>query len=161
MLITNNRPHLRLGVNANRSTPLLLQKKSTSSTYKVTFMSNILLHFFFTLDEHELNVQGDHPHIIEEDNIANIPDTESDDNLTLTDDEERPPNTEEEQIASDEVHTQPDISVEEDGGHFNKNKDNQPGFSESDEMQKVPQATLENPLDMGLGIEVDNSPPGV
>lgn len=49
----------------------------------------------------------------------------------------------------------PDISVEEDGGHFNKNKDKQPG-----EMQKVPQATLENPLDLGIGVEVVNSPSG-
>ncbi len=60
----------------------------------------------------------------------------------------------------DEVHGGPDINVEEDGGHFNKNKDNQPSFSASEEMQKVPQATLENPLDIGLGVEVEHSPSG-
>lgn len=99
------------------------------------------------------------PQVVEEDNIpADISETEteSDDNLTVTDHEERSADTEEEQMVLDEVHTGPDISVEEDGGHFNKNKDNQPGFSESDEMQKVPQATLENPLDLGLGVEVED-----
>lgn len=60
----------------------------------------------------------------------------------------------------DEVHGGPDVSVKEDGRHFNKNKDSQPSFSASEEMQKVPQATLENPLDMGLGVEVDPSPSG-
>lgn len=117
--------------------------------------------FLFTVDEHELNGKEDVTHIIEEDKVASIPETESDDNLTLTDHEEKPANTDEEEIALNEVLTEPDISVEEDGGHFNKNKDNQLGFSESDEMQKVPQATLENPLDMGLGVEVENSPPGL
>lgn len=120
-------------------------------------MSNTLLHF--TVDEHEINVKEDTPHTTEEDKAANIP--ESDDNLTLTNYEETPANTEEEQITLDEEHTEPDIGVEKDGGHFNKNKDNQPGFSESDEMQKVPQATLENPLDMGLAVEMENSAPGL
>lgn len=68
--------------------------------------------------------------------------------------------TREEQKVLDEVHSTPDITVEEDGGHFNKNKDNQPSFSASEEMHKGSQATLEAPLDMGLDVEVERSPPG-
>ncbi|XP_049915055.1 transport and Golgi organization protein 1 homolog isoform X2 [Epinephelus moara] len=109
--------------------------------------------------EHELNVQDDTPHIAEEVKVDTVPEAESEDNLTVTHPEENPPETKEEQIVGD-VHSRPDINVEEDGGHFNKNKDNQPSFSASDEMQKVPQATLENPLDMGLGVEVEHSPSG-
>ncbi|XP_044185946.1 transport and Golgi organization protein 1 homolog isoform X2 [Thunnus albacares] len=108
-------------------------------------------------DEHELNVNEDMSHTVEEEKSV-IPEAESDDNLTVTDLEEKPAEVEEEQIRLDEVHTGSDVSVEEDGGHFNKNKDNQPSFSASDEMQKVPQATLENPLDMGLGVAVERSP---
>lgn len=113
----------------------------------------------FIVDEHELNVKEDMPHTVEEEKSV-VPEAESDHNLTVTDLEEKPAEVEEEQVVLDEVHTGPDVSVEEDGGHFNKNKDNQPIFSASDEMQKVPQATLENPLDMGLGVEVEHSPSG-
>ncbi|XP_028461841.1 transport and Golgi organization protein 1 homolog isoform X4 [Perca flavescens] len=108
-------------------------------------------------DEHNLNVKDDTPHIVEEDKVDSIPEAENDDNLTVTDHEERP---EEEQIVLDEVHSGPHVSVDEDGGHFNKNKDNQLSFSSLDEMQKVPQATLENPLDVGIGGEVEHPPSG-
>ncbi|KAM7395201.1 hypothetical protein PAMA_006793 [Pampus argenteus] len=108
-------------------------------------------------DEHELSIGEDVPHTVEEEESV-VPEMESDDNLTVTDLEEKPAVVEEKQVVLDEVHTGPDVGVEEDGGHFNRNKDNQPSFSASDEMQKVPQATLENPLDMGLGAEVEHSP---
>lgn len=86
-----------------------------------------------------------------------VSEADSEDNGTVTDHEERQPaETEKEQIVLDKIHTRPEVSMEEDSGHFNKNKDNQPGFSASDEMQKVPQATLENPLDRGLGVEVEH-----
>ncbi|XP_056260559.1 transport and Golgi organization protein 1 homolog isoform X4 [Seriola aureovittata] len=111
-------------------------------------------------DEHELNTKEEMPHIVEEDKADIVPETESEGNVTVTGHEERPAETEKEQIVVDDVHSGPDVSVEEDGGHFNKNKDNLPGFSASNEMQKVPQATLENPLDMGLGVEVEHSPSG-
>lgn len=114
----------------------------------------------FIVDEHELNVTEDTSHLVEEDEVESIPEPESDDNLTATHREDKPVEPQEEQIRVDEVHTVPDINVEEDGGHFNKNEDNQPGFSVSDEMQKVPQATLESPLDMGLGVEMKHSPLG-
>ncbi|XP_050927774.1 transport and Golgi organization protein 1 homolog isoform X3 [Lates calcarifer] len=111
-------------------------------------------------DENEWNVEEEIPHSVKDDKIDHIPETESEDNLTVTDHEEQPAETEKQQIVLDEAHARPDVSVEEDGGHFNKNKDSQPGFSTSDEMQKVPQATLENSLDMGLGVEVEHSPSG-
>lgn len=100
------------------------------------------------------------PHIVKENKVDSVPEAESDDNLTVTHHKERPADIKEEQIVLDEVHSGPDVSVEEDGGHFNKNKDNQPSFSATEEMQKVPQATLENPLDMGLGVDVEHSPSG-
>ncbi|XP_047429204.1 transport and Golgi organization protein 1 homolog isoform X2 [Mugil cephalus] len=106
--------------------------------------------------EHELNVQADTPHV-EEEKLDHVP--ESDDNLTVADGGEKPDDIVEETTVLDEVPAGPDVSVEEDGGHFNKNKDDQPSFSASDEMPKVPQATLENPLDMGLG-EVEHLPSG-
>uniref|UniRef100_A0A3Q3KIR0 Transport and Golgi organization protein 1 homolog n=1 Tax=Monopterus albus TaxID=43700 RepID=A0A3Q3KIR0_MONAL len=99
------------------------------------------------------------PHIDEEDSVDSVPETESD-NLTVTDYEERSTESGGEQIVLNEVHTGPDVSVEEDSGHFNKNKDNQPGLSASDGMQKAPQATLENPLDVGLGVEMEHSSSG-
>ncbi|KAG8011441.1 Transport and Golgi organization protein 1-like protein [Nibea albiflora] len=104
-------------------------------------------------DEHEINVVG-------EDNV-DVPMAESDDNRTVTDHEEKPAETDKEQVVVlDEVHGGPDVSVEEDGGHFNKNKEGQPGFGASEEMAKIPQATLEKSLDVGLVVEVDHSQSG-
>ncbi|XP_019132564.2 transport and Golgi organization protein 1 homolog isoform X3 [Larimichthys crocea] len=104
-------------------------------------------------DEREIN-------IVDEDNV-NVPMAESDDNLTVTDHEEKPAETnEKEVVVLDEVHSGPDVSVEEDGGHFNKNKEGQPGFGASEEMPKIPQATLEKPLDVGRVVEVDHSQSG-
>ncbi|XP_075939973.1 transport and Golgi organization protein 1 homolog isoform X3 [Anarhichas minor] len=111
-------------------------------------------------DEHKLQVKEDTPHIVEEDEVVGVPEAESDDNLVVTTQEERPAETKEDQVVLDEAHGGPDVSVEEDGGLFNKDKDNQPSFSASDERQEVPQATLENPVDMGLGVEVEPSPSG-
>ncbi|XP_031717429.1 transport and Golgi organization protein 1 homolog isoform X3 [Anarrhichthys ocellatus] len=111
-------------------------------------------------DEHKLQVKEDTPHIVEEDEVVGVPEAESDDNLVVTTQEERPAETKEDQVVLDEAHGGPDVGVEEDGGLFNKDKDNQPSFSASDERQEVPQATLENPVDMGLGVEVEPSPSG-
>nr|XP_057936425.1 transport and Golgi organization protein 1 homolog isoform X2 [Doryrhamphus excisus] len=99
----------------------------------------------------------DLPRMVEEVEKANISEVESDDNIT--DLLEHATEVTKEQIVLDESHATRDINVGEDGGHFNKNKENQPSFSTSDEMQKFPQATLENPLEMGL-TEVENSPSG-
>lgn len=65
-----------------------------------------------------------------------------------------------EHIIFDEIHSAPDITVEEDGGHFNKNKDNQPRFTTTEELPEAPQATLENHLDVGLNTEIKHSPSG-
>ncbi|XP_034382874.1 transport and Golgi organization protein 1 homolog isoform X2 [Cyclopterus lumpus] len=128
---------------ANDSTPLATEKASSIDQ-----------------DEHKLQVKESMPHIVEEDKDDGVPEAESKNNLTVTKHEERPAESKEDQMVLDEAHSGPDVSVEEDGGHFNKNKDNQPIFSATDEMQEVPQATLENPLDMGLGVEVEPSSSG-
>ncbi|XP_033931392.1 transport and Golgi organization protein 1 homolog isoform X1 [Pseudochaenichthys georgianus] len=111
-------------------------------------------------DEHILKVKDDQPVIVEEDSVVSVPEAKSEDNLTVTDQEEKPAVSEDEPAVLKEVHRGPELSVEEDGGHFKKNKDNQLSFSASDELPKVPQATLENPLDLGLGVEGEHSPSG-
>lgn len=50
-----------------------------------------------------------------------------------------------------------DLGLEEDGGHFNRNKDAQMGFEDTEDIQKGPHAILDNPLDIGLHFEVDPS----
>ncbi|CAG5927905.1 unnamed protein product [Menidia menidia] len=104
-------------------------------------------------DEHLLKATEEKPHTVE-DVINNIPEPNQDDNLTLVNHEMGPDNPEEELKI---VPTRPDVSVEEDSGHFNRNKDNQPNFATSDEMQKLPQATLESPSDTGLAAELEPS----
>ncbi|XP_065112570.1 uncharacterized protein mia3 isoform X2 [Paramisgurnus dabryanus] len=47
-----------------------------------------------------------------------------------------------------------ELDLEEDGGHFNKNKDAQIGFEDAEEIQKGPHAILEKP---GFHFEVDPS----
>ncbi|XP_026774294.3 transport and Golgi organization protein 1 homolog isoform X1 [Pangasianodon hypophthalmus] len=54
-----------------------------------------------------------------------------------------------------EAHGQ-DVGRGEDGGHFNKNEDIQAAFQDTAEIQRGPQAILENPLDI-LGFEIDPS----
>ncbi|KAA0708208.1 Transport and [Triplophysa tibetana] len=50
-----------------------------------------------------------------------------------------------------------DMGLEEDGGHFNRNKDAQMGFEDKEDVQKGLHAILENPLDIGLHFEMDPS----
>ncbi|XP_041660810.1 transport and Golgi organization protein 1 homolog isoform X2 [Cheilinus undulatus] len=109
--------------------------------------------------EHESNAKPDMSKD-EEDRTSSVPLAESDDNLTATDHEKRTVETKEEQVFWDEQPSGPDVNMREDGGHFNKNKDNQPSFSTSEDLQRVPQDTLENPLEMGLGVEVDHTSSG-
>lgn len=130
-----------------------LEASSRFKMFNLKFKHYWVFPYVSISDEQELNVKEDVLHIAEEE-LDKIPKAESDDNLTITDPEEKPAEVEEEQLV------RPDVSVEEDGGHFNKNKDNPLSFSTSDEMQKVPQATLENAFDMGLGVEVEHSPSG-
>lgn len=44
----------------------------------------------------------------------------------------------------------PDLGIEEDGGH--RNKDSQANPQEPEDIQRGPQAILENPLDVGFGV---------
>ncbi|XP_026146225.1 transport and Golgi organization protein 1 homolog isoform X9 [Carassius auratus] len=50
-----------------------------------------------------------------------------------------------------------DVGLEEDGGHFNRNKDAPLGFEDTEEIQKGPHAILEKPVDIGFHFEVDPS----
>ncbi|GAA6086652.1 transport and Golgi organization protein 1 homolog isoform X1 [Tachysurus ichikawai] len=54
-----------------------------------------------------------------------------------------------------ESHSQ-DVGPGEDAGHFNKNEDNQAALQDTTDIQRGPQAILENPLDV-LGFEIDPS----
>ncbi|KAM9420606.1 transport and Golgi organization protein 1 homolog isoform 8-T8 [Salvelinus alpinus] len=69
----------------------------------------------------------------------------NEDNLTVTETSEETKAPEEK--PDHEGHNRPDLDIglEEDVGHFNRNQDNQP-----EEIQRGPQAILENTLDMGL-----------
>ncbi|KAM9798138.1 transport and Golgi organization protein 1 homolog [Neosynchiropus ocellatus] len=99
-------------------------------------------------DKHEPDVTADTRASIEG-SQDDIPAVDSVDNHTGL--EETPAAT------AEEVYPTADVSVEEEGAHFNVNKQDQPHF-ESSEHQKVPQDTLESPLDMGLGVDVESSP---
>ncbi|KAL7888704.1 hypothetical protein AOLI_G00036780 [Acnodon oligacanthus] len=59
-------------------------------------------------------------------------------------------------VDKDESHSQ-DVGLEEDGGHFNKNKDIRTSFKDTEEVKRGPQAILENPLDIAFGFEMDQS----
>uniref|UniRef100_A0A8C2GGB4 Transport and Golgi organization protein 1 homolog n=1 Tax=Cyprinus carpio TaxID=7962 RepID=A0A8C2GGB4_CYPCA len=90
-----------------------------------------------------------------------------DSNLEMTDPPESPAMHEEqnesEVILNSELNVNKDLShskdvgLEEDGGHFNRNKDAQIGFEDAEEIQKGPHAILENPVDIGFHFEVDPS----
>ncbi|XP_056301572.1 transport and Golgi organization protein 1 homolog isoform X2 [Danio aesculapii] len=68
-----------------------------------------------------------------------------------------------ESILSPEFNMNPDLShnkdvdLEEDGGHFNRNKDAQIAFEDAEEIQKGPHAILEKPVDIGFHFEMDQS----
>ncbi|KAK7151275.1 hypothetical protein R3I93_012270 [Phoxinus phoxinus] len=70
---------------------------------------------------------------------------------------------ESEVISNSELNTNEDLShskdagLEEDGGHFNRNKDAQIGFEDAEEIQKGPHAILEKPVDIGFHFEMDPS----
>nr|XP_055041633.1 transport and Golgi organization protein 1 homolog isoform X4 [Misgurnus anguillicaudatus] len=57
-------------------------------------------------------------------------------------------------VNTQDVSPAQDLDLEEDGGHFNKNKDAQIGFEEAEEIQIGPHAILEKP---GFHFEVDPS----
>ncbi|XP_077366657.1 transport and Golgi organization protein 1 homolog isoform X2 [Festucalex cinctus] len=111
-------------------------------------------------DKPDVSVKDDLPHIVELEKKPDMPEMESDGNHTVMALVKQAVEIDKEvQNRLDDKHTTPDISVDEDGGHFNKNKESQPSFSVADEMQKFPHATLESPLEKGLG-EVEHSSSG-
>ncbi|XP_053738152.1 transport and Golgi organization protein 1 homolog isoform X2 [Synchiropus splendidus] len=105
-------------------------------------------------DKHAPDVTTGSPASIEE-SLGDIPAADGGDNHTGF--EETPAATQEEPVVTEEVYPTADVSMEEEGAHFNVNKQDQPHL-ETAEHQKVPQDTLESPLDMGLGVDVETSP---
>ncbi|XP_017267434.1 transport and Golgi organization protein 1 homolog isoform X2 [Kryptolebias marmoratus] len=105
-------------------------------------------------DEPLLNVEEDTPHVVEE-KVDNAPETDRTNNLTAAGQEEESAQIEEEQVDQQEAAAVPDASVEVNAGQFNKNKDDQPGFPVSEEEEKLPEATLETPLDTSLEAEAE------
>ncbi|KAM6915446.1 transport and Golgi organization protein 1 homolog [Xenentodon cancila] len=110
-------------------------------------------------DEPQLTVEEVVPPVAEE-KVDSKPEMDHDDNFTVTYHEEGPDVIKKEQIVLEEVPTAPDVNVEEDGKHFNKNKDDLPDLGAMDDMQKASQTTLENPSDVGLVADVEHSSPG-
>lgn len=110
----------------------------------------------FVADEYELPVKDDSHHLDENDKAA-VPEAVVVDNLTK---EESPTKSKEEQSVLQEVQSPPDIIMEEDGGHFNKNKDNQPRFSTSEEMhqprQDIRESSLDTDIRQGLDVEPES-----
>ncbi|XP_013999475.1 transport and Golgi organization protein 1 homolog isoform X3 [Salmo salar] len=86
-----------------------------------------------------------HPDTEEEQTFPHSVGDIKEDNLTVTETGEETKAPEEK--PDHEGHNRPDLDMglEEDVGHFNRNQDNQP-----EEIQRGPQAILENTLDMGL-----------
>ncbi|XP_034017875.1 transport and Golgi organization protein 1 homolog [Thalassophryne amazonica] len=105
--------------------------------------------------EKTLNITQDDDKMNVEAVSDNLPETEGDGRITQTQVEENPMEIKVDQMMVDEIHSGSDVSVADDSGQFNRNKDNQPGFSAPDEV-KEPETNLENPLDMGLGVEAEH-----
>lgn len=104
----------------------------------------------FVADEYESNVKSDDRHFVESGEAA-VAEAEIVGDLAVTK-EESPAETREEQSVPEEPYqSAPDIVKE--GGHFNKNKDDQPSFSAAEEMhqarQDFPESTLEVDLIQG------------
>uniref|UniRef100_A0A674NBD7 Transport and Golgi organization protein 1 homolog n=2 Tax=Takifugu rubripes TaxID=31033 RepID=A0A674NBD7_TAKRU len=108
-------------------------------------------------DANDLNLKDDSHHFVESEGAA-VPEAESVDNLTMAK-EEGPAETEEEPSVLEEVHSTPDIIMEEDAAHFNKNKDNQPSFSASEEMHQARQDIVESSLDTRQGLDGEPEQP--
>ena len=80
---------------------------------------------------------------------------EEEDNVTMSENQQ---NNASEELSHDEIQNSADI--DEDGGHFNRNKDNQLNFKDAEEMQ-VPQRILDHAFDIGLGVETEQPSSGM
>lgn len=125
---------------------------------KMLYLNQWLFPNVFVADANDLNLKEDSHHFVESEGAA-VPEAESVDNLTMAK-EEGPAETEEEPSVLEEVHSTPDIIMEEDAAHFNKNKDNQPSFSASEEMHQARQDIVENSLDTRQGLDGEPEPSG-
>ncbi|XP_028980771.2 transport and Golgi organization protein 1 homolog isoform X3 [Esox lucius] len=90
----------------------------------------------------------------EEKSFPLLPEDNDEENITVTETREET-KAPEEKPDHDEGLSRPDMGFEEDVGHFNRNKDNQPSFKTPEEIQRGPQPILENTLDVGL-VDMEN-----
>ncbi|KAM9519000.1 transport and Golgi organization protein 1 homolog isoform 2-T2 [Salvelinus alpinus] len=88
--------------------------------------------------------------------LHSVEDTDKD-NLTVTESGEE---TKAPEKPAHDGHKIPDMGIEEDGGYFNRNKDNQASSKTPEEIQRGPQTILENTLDMVLSVDMDHPPSG-
>lgn len=130
-------------------------KSSADLEEKNPLINRWLFPNVFVADANDLNLKDDSHHSVKSEEAA-VPEAESVDNLTLAK-EEGPAETKEEPSVLEEVHSTPDIIMEEDGAHFNKNKDNQA----SEEMHQARQDIVESSLDTDTrhGLDVEPEQP--
>lgn len=106
---------------------------------------------------HEAEVEEEIPPPTISSDQDGVPTAEDNVSIVETHVEERPQGGGAEHADVDKAHEGPDLGVETDGGHFNKNEDNQPSYGAAEEMQKIPPAVLDKPFDLGLSVELDHS----
>ena len=109
---------------------------------------------------HNPEVQAEIPPPVVRAEQDNGPTEENNGSVVVPDVTEKQPESDAEQGALDEAHQGADLSVGADGGHFNRNEDNQPSYGGAEDMQKIPPAVLEKPFDLGLGVEMESSSGG-
>lgn len=117
-------------------------------------VEQICVMFCFTEEQHDSSVAGDDVDV--DGDAEKVEPPESPDLREEQNESEVIVNSELNANAQDLSPSQ-DTGLEEDGGHFNRNKDAQMGFEDTEEIQKGLHAILENPLDIGLHFEMDPS----
>lgn len=116
------------------------------------------LYNFFVVDAHNLYTKKDDTSSVAEGAQLHLDSKVVSEDIRV-DHEEGSAAPQEAKIVLEEKH-KPHITVEEEGGHFHNNKDTQPSFGALEEIPSEPQDTLENPVDVGLGGEVEHSHSG-
>ena len=131
----------------------------TQKHYHYIFFSSIYV-VSITQPAHNPEVRAEIPPPVVWAEQDDGPTEENNGSVVVDDRTEKQPESDAEQGASDEAHQGADLSVGADGGHFNRNEDNQPSYGGAEEMQKIPPAVLEKPFDLGLSVEMEHSSGG-
>ncbi|KAK5604503.1 hypothetical protein CRENBAI_016115 [Crenichthys baileyi] len=135
----------------------LRQKYSTASDSAPLATPETLLDN--TPDQPHFNVPKERPPIVEETSDY-VPETDPHSNPTVTEDqEEELSKIKEEKVVWNEVPAEPDMALEEDAEHFDKNKEDPSSLSVSDD-EEITQPIPENQLDVDVKTEVEHYPSG-